>query len=260
MQVLTLLNQKGGVGKTTLAVHIAAGLAIRGKRVLLVDADPQGHACFSLGVAKRPAFHDWLVRYAEYDAVLERVKRERYASDDTGCSGELYILPGNIETRAVPTLIDNAEIIRYRLQEIEDAIDVVVFDTPPTPSLVHGAIYMATDAILYPVIPAALDLDGLMESQNNRGAANNQRRSYGMSDIKVAGILPNRYEPGTNAHDFGLSVLTKKFGNMVWGPMPTRTEIQKASFKKQTLFAFNPHHEATALAWKLVGRTEKVLA
>lgn len=269
MQVLSLMNQKGGVGKTTLAVHIAAGLAIRGKRVLLIDADPQGHASYSLGVEKRPAFHDWLVRDELFVNVVERVHRDRYASNDTGCTGELYVLPGNIETRAVPLLIEDAEIIRDRLDEltgvttdegVRDLIDVVIFDTPPTPSLVHGAIYMATDAILYPVIPAALDLDGLMESQRNRTMANKQRRTYGIQDIKVAGILPNKYEPGTNAHDFGLSILTKHFGRTVWGPMPTRTEIQKASYSRQTLFAFNPAHESAELAWKLVDRTEKVLA
>ena len=70
MKIVTLLNEKGGVGKTTLATHLAAGLAIRGKRVILVDADPQGHATIAFGLSKEPGFYDLIVRNAPFQKVL----------------------------------------------------------------------------------------------------------------------------------------------------------------------------------------------
>ena len=78
MKIITLLNEKGGVGKTTLATHIAAGLAFRGFRVVLVDADPQGHATVALGLPKEPGLYDLLVRDAPFKSVLRFIPAQVY--------------------------------------------------------------------------------------------------------------------------------------------------------------------------------------
>ena len=77
MKVITLLNEKGGVAKTTMAVHAAAGLAIKGYKVVLIDADAQGHATIALGRQKEPGFYDLIVRGAPFDKVLRRINPER---------------------------------------------------------------------------------------------------------------------------------------------------------------------------------------
>ena len=64
--IISIASQKGGVGKTTLATHIAAGLAVKGHRVVLVDSDPQGHATVALGLPKEPGLYDLLVRDASF--------------------------------------------------------------------------------------------------------------------------------------------------------------------------------------------------
>lgn len=260
MKVLTLLNEKGGVGKTTLAQHIAAGLAIHGKRVILIDADPQGNAGLNLGISKQPMLFNLLVRDEPWTNVLVQVPRERFASNDTGCKGDLFLLPGDIETRAIPMLVDDPYLVKDRLEELDGVFDVVVVDTPPTPSLLHGMIYMATDTMLYPVIPAALAIDGLMISQRHREAANKARGANGLGDIGVMGILPNMYRPGVNAHDFGLKQLTNRFKSLVWGAMPIRTAFEQASYARKTLFAMlSPDDDTVRLAWRLVERTERVI-
>jgi len=259
-QVFTLLNEKGGVGKTTLAVHIAAGLAIRGKRVFLIDADPQGHASIALGVKKQPRIHDLIVRDETWENSIVPVQVGRYTSDSVGTKGELYVVPGDIETRAIPLAISHTEIVLERIEELHGLVDVVIFDTPPTPSLFHGAIYMATDSILYPTQPAAFSLDGLKESISHREQARRRRYEFGLDDIKIAGIIPNMYQSGHNAHDFGLKAMIKKYKNTVWGALPMRTGWQKAQYAKKTVFAWNPEDDAALHGMEVVKRVEKVIA
>lgn len=259
MKSMTLSNEKGGVGKTTQAQHIAAGLAIRGKRVILVDSDPQGHATIGLGVKKAPGIYDLLVRYEKWENVIVPVPVERYASNDTPVQGEFYIVPGNIETRAIPNVVSDPFVVRDRLEELDDLVDVVVFDTSPTPSMLHGVIYMGVDSIIYPCAPAALAIDGLMESTSHTAMANFKRQERGIDDIKVQGIIPMFIEKDHLAHDFGLRVLLENFKSRVWASVPRRTEWEKASFARKTLFAYNPSHEATSHAWAVVDRVERVL-
>ena len=78
MIVITLINEKGGVGKTTLATHIACGLAARGRSVVILDGDPQGHATIRLGVKKAPALYDLLVRDGEWSNAVRAVAPERF--------------------------------------------------------------------------------------------------------------------------------------------------------------------------------------
>src|SRR5689334_141034 len=134
MITVTLLNEKGGVGKTTLATHIAAGLAILGAKVLLVDADPQGHATVTLGQTKAPGLYDLLVRDALFKDTLQVVSPEVYETPNQKAQGELFVIPSNVETRNIANSISDAFAIAERFRELEDIIDVVVFDTSPTPS------------------------------------------------------------------------------------------------------------------------------
>ncbi|NWF71270.1 MAG: AAA family ATPase [Chloroflexi bacterium] len=114
MITFSLINEKGGIGKTTLATHIAAGLAIRGYRVLLIDADPQGHATFSFGLEKRGGLFDLLVRDAAFKDVLLAPPLTAFAPDPI--RGRLFLLPSNVETRAIPNLIDDVTLLAKRLQ------------------------------------------------------------------------------------------------------------------------------------------------
>src|SRR5690606_25634542 len=99
MKVVTLLNEKGGVGKTTVAVHIAAGLAVNGHRVLLVDADPEGHATVMYGLGKEHGVYGLLVRHATYQRLVRPISPELYEVPAQPVRGKLYLLPSNIETR-----------------------------------------------------------------------------------------------------------------------------------------------------------------
>jgi chromosome partitioning protein len=252
MKIITLLNEKGGVGKTTLSTHIAAGLALRGQRVILVDADPQGHATVALGLTKEPMLHDLLVRDLPFQQALRRVDTEVYAPPEEKVTGELLLVPSDASTRVIPLMTSDVMVVRERFQELEDVIDVVVFDTAPTPSLLHGSIYMATDSIIYPTKCEFLSFDGLVESLRHKDEASKTRRNMGLSEVKVGGIIPMMYRSGTQADDYGINMLRERFGKLVWPAITLRTVWNQASFARRTLFSFAPETKAAAEAWRTV--------
>ncbi len=258
MKIITLLNEKGGVGKTTLATHIAAGLAIRGARVVLVDADPQGHATVSLGESKEAGLYELLVRDADFEDVLLPIAPTTYAPHDES-AGQFFLVPSNVETRLIPLAISDAMLFKERFEQLEDAIDVVVVDTSPTPSLLHGSIYLATDGIIYPTECEHLSLDGLASSLRHKDMARTMRDDADLEDIKVIGIVPNKYRVNTLAHDYGIKTLVQQFKRLVWPALPLRTAWQQASWAKKTIFNFAPDEVATEEAWALIDRVEMTL-
>src|SRR5690606_24875988 len=105
MQIITCLCHKGGVGKTTMAYHLAAFLADLNHRVVLVDADGQGHATIMTGLQKSPAFYDLVVRNRPWRELLEPVSSAAYPN---ATSGWLACVPGNAETSNA----DNLQSVR----------------------------------------------------------------------------------------------------------------------------------------------------
>ncbi|MFW5748448.1 MAG: ParA family protein [Chloroflexota bacterium] len=255
---MTLLNEKGGVGKTTLATHIAAGMAIRGKRVLLVDADPQGHATVALGLTKEPMLHDLLVRDLPFQKAVRRVGPEVISTPDVPVAGELLVIPSDMSTRVIPMMTSDVMVVRNRFRELENVIDVILFDTAPTPSLLHGSIYMATDYVLYPTKCEYLSFDGLIESMKHKEEASKTRRNIGLSELHVGGIIPTMYRAGTQADDYGIEVLRERFGKLVWPAINLRTVWSQAAFARRILFNFAPDTKAAAEAWHTVKLAEAI--
>lgn len=261
MQTITLLNEKGGVGKTTLAIHIAAGLACRGKRVLLIDGDPQGHATVRMGLKKEPGLYNLLVRDASWEEVVRTVPPERYGiTGERLPTGRLWVLPSNVETRNIANSISDADLLALRLDELTEQVDVVVIDTSPTPSLLHGAFYTATDAIIYPTKLTYTSFDGLVESIRRRQAADNSRASrWGLPRIEVMGVVPVEYRANTVEQQENLVELQKQFGALVWLPIAQRTVWTESESRALPVYALEANGHAAMDAWELVDRVEEGL-
>lgn len=219
MKIISLLNEKGGVGKTTLAAHVGAGLALAGKRVLLVDADPQGSLTLMLGFEPEGCFYDLIVRNASFSGTVRPVSPDIYEKPGYESRGKLYLVPGNKETRSIANQIDDAFKVQQVFEALRESIDVVIFDTAPTPSLLHGSIYLATHGILYPTECETMAFYGLESSLEHLAQANERRVKFGMVPIDILGIVPTMYRAKVLEHKENLAELTEQYTGLVWTPI-----------------------------------------
>lgn len=245
MDTIGLMNEKGGTGKTTLAIHIAAGLAQRGRRVVVVDGDPQGNATLALGHKKSLGFTRLMIDDDDFGDVLEPVDRAVWSLDDQAPVGELWLLAGNIDSRTIPGRVDGDFRLRERLKELQGWADVVVFDTSPTPDRIHTLIYLAIDLLILPSHCSYLSLDGLASSLAHKERADQVRAAQGFAPIRTVGIIPTMYRRETEAHDVGIQQMTSTFRRLVWPCVPLRTVWEKASWVQQTIYRFAPNGHAT---------------
>ena len=146
-RIVAIANQKGGVGKTTTAVNLAAGVALLGKRVLLVDMDPQGNATSGLGVDPRSlqrTVYNCLVNYLKFQEAV-------HVTEVNGLS----LLPANADLSGAEIELVNIEerekLLRHFLREVELLFDVILLDCPPTLGILTVNALVAARSILVPV-------------------------------------------------------------------------------------------------------------
>lgn len=256
MKIITFLNEKGGVGKTTLTAHVGAGLALRGARVLLLDADPQANLTRTLGLAKEPALYNLLVRNVSWKGNIKRVADEVYVPKGSVCN-RLSAVPGNIETRLIPMAISDDRLFYRRLMELHKMFDVVLCDTSPTPSLFHASVIAGSHMI---VVPTELEpysaFEGLAASLLHAGELHNKAMSKGADMANVIGIVPVKYREGTVTHNTILNKLRKQHGDaLVWSPIHLSIIFADVVLKQKLLYAIG---ESEALA-QVDAITEKVV-
>jgi chromosome partitioning protein len=241
MKVITLLNEKGGVGKTTKATTFASWLADQGYKVLLVDADEQGHASIAIGGQDEPGFFELMARGAPWKDVLRQVPAERWQSPGTLTSPNLLLLPGNIETRALPWLVrPEANALRTHLKRIESSLDYVVIDTGPAASLLHLLIFSATDYIVFPTKTEYLSFDGLAKAISHLQAVNEDRAERNKPPVEVLGIVPMMYRSTTVEHQENLKLLKEYYGDYVLNTISERTIWAEATAKQVSIWNYAP--------------------
>ncbi len=256
MTVITVTSEKGGTGKTTIATHVAAGMAARGKRVLLIDGDPQGQATLSLGSAPWPGFHDLLVRGTPLTDLV-------YTPPEsvTGpLSGSLLVLPGNEETYTIPSHVEDANVLASLLSSYSELstqnseLDLVVIDTAPTPALIMGIILLATDFILVPTQTEFLSLTAV-ETTIRRAL------TFPRKAIRLMGIIPNMMRP-TALHRQNRAHLQVKAAAEGWSllpALPMRTAWGEASQVGKLVNVLYPDSDAALELKRIIDRVEEAL-
>lgn len=272
MKVITVTNKKGGVGKTTHAAHLAAGLAHK-YRVGMIDAGPQGDLSTVMGIQPFDALYAVLVDNLPLNAetVIE-VNPDIYSTPDHPANGGLYLIPGWDATADIGQNLDIETGLFKVLDLCEDfaeqyQLDYIIIDTQPTRTILDGAVWTATDGWVYITTPETLSFKGLQSVIDRFREFGDYRQKRLGLESKVLAIIPNKVRPNTILHQENLSALGTEYGMFKHGGLvmaPCRLLIawpEATQFERRTVYAYAPTSEAAGDAWRIAnGIEERVLA
>lgn len=231
MQTIMFNSEKGGTGKTTLSTLTAAFLAVTGRRVLLLDFDPQAHATISFGLQKAPGLYDVLVRGVD---IVDRFITPPLDSFDPRNSGRgsLYMVPGNEETYAIPSIVKEVEVLRNILDDLDDLIDICIIDTAPAAGLLLTLPWNASNYVVVPSRMEYLSLDGI--------AGTIQRAAK--EGVHLMGIVPTMFRNQTVLHQHHYDELRAAAIQQnwpLWEPIADRIEWAEASTMRSMIYSLD---------------------
>jgi chromosome partitioning protein len=229
---LAIFNHKGGTGKTTTSVNIAAGLASRGLRVLLVDTDSQGNVGVSLGVKSEKTLYHVLVMgvLPEAAAVHVRPNLDLITSNETLAAAELYLAGRQNRDR----------VLSERLASAFAAYDIVLLDCSPSLSLMNQNALVAVDGIVVPVACDFLSLVGVRQVVKTVKNVN----SLLYHPVQIYGVLPTFYDARARICRDAVDTLKDHFGERVLSPIRSATRLKEAPAQGKTIFEFAPQSNA----------------
>lgn len=231
MTVITIVNQKGGVGKTTTAVTLAHGLAIRGYRTLLIDLDQQGNMAQCLGLEAGNELYRLLMPGSTATihelAYSARPNLDVIRSDKT--TAHLKIMVAGMDMR---------EYVLDKALKTAHPYDVILMDSAPSVDVLMNAAIIAGDYLIVPTRLEQLSVIGV------RDVLDSLKRLETYTTCKLGGVLPTMMNRTTNETILQLTVLAETFGRSVWPPIPSDTNCTEAPRLGKTMWEYAPKTRA----------------
>ena len=250
-RVIVVANQKGGVGKTTTAVNLAASLAATQRRVLLIDLDPQGNATMGCGVDKRTLERSVTeVLLGDVNIVDAIVTIEAAGFD---------LLPANqdltaAEVRLLTLLAGREHRLEKALAPVRDRYEIVVIDCPPALNILTVNALTAADSVLIPMQCEYYALEGLSGLMSTI----EQIRDSVNPKLEIEGILPTLVDNRTVHAKEAIEILEENFGDRVFASRINKTvRFAEAPVKGMSVLKYDPDGKA-AYAYRRLA--EEVLA
>ena len=230
-RIIASANQKGGVGKTTTAVNLAAALARTPKRVLLVDLDPQGNATMGSGINKR-----------ELDTAITDVLLGDNSAQDAllRCEDGYDLLPGNIDLTAAEIQLMDAENRNGRLKQalapLRDGYDFILIDCPPSLSLLTLNALNAADSVLVPMQCEYYALEGLSALIDTIDALKDRLNPQ----LEIEGVLRTMFDVRNNLANGVSAELIQHFGDRVFRTIiPRNVRLAEAPSHGQSIIGYD---------------------
>jgi len=232
-KIIAIANQKGGVGKTTTSVNLSACLAYIGKRVLLVDIDPQGNATSGTGIDKAE------VDQCIYDVLVEDIDA-RLVIKNTAVEG-LHIIPATIqlagaEIELVPTISREVRLKRA-LEAVKDEYDYIIIDCPPSLGLLTLNALTASDAVIIPVQCEYYALEGLSQLLNTVRLV----QKHLNTELAIEGVLLTMLDARTNLGIQVIEEVKKYFQDKVYHTIiPRNVRLSEAPSHGEPIIIYDP--------------------
>jgi len=232
-KIISVANQKGGVGKTTTAINLSAYLSRMGKKVLLIDLDIQGNATTGLGIKRnslKQCVYNVLIGETEAKSVIQKTEFDH-----------LFILPSTINLAGAEVELINAKNREIRLQfelnSIKDNYDFIFIDCPPSLGIITINALCASDGVIIPLQCEYYALEGLTSFLNTFSLV---QRKFNQK-LKIRGILLTMYDSHTSLSQQVSSEVINYFKNQVFQTIiPRNVRLSEAPSYGKPIFVYDP--------------------
>ena len=237
-RVFAVTNQKGGVGKTTSAVNVAAALASKGMRVLVIDLDPQGNASTALGVEHHGDVEGTYEVLIGSKSIIELAKESTFSENLLCLPATLNLAGAEIEMVSLPSrefLLKNALSLFFN--DSSQPIDYVLIDSPPSLGLLTINAFVAANDVLLPIQCEYYALEGLSQLMNNI-----QRIKQHLNpELELSTILLTMHDARTNLSNQVVEEVRKHFPDQTLSAIiPRSVRISEAPSYSQTIISYDP--------------------
>ncbi len=243
-KIISLVNQKGGVGKTTTSINLSAALAYLGKKVLLIDLDPQGNATTGVGVNKGDiarSVHDVITGRCE---VVEAIVRTKFKG--------LYLLPATINLAGVDIeLLERSKVepnyskntqLKQALDTIKDSFDFIIIDCPPSLGLITTNALTASNSVIIPVQCEFFALEGITQLLNTIMLAQKNLNP----NLDIEGVLLTMLDSRAILCLEVVEDIRRFFKERVYNTIiPRLVRIAEAPSHGTPIIAYDPKHRGT---------------
>ncbi len=231
-KVVSIANQKGGVGKTTTAVNLSTILAKKGNKVLMIDADPQGNATSGLGINKD-------VNFSVYDVIVNDVEIENTVQQTM--VKNLDVCPSNINLAGAEvelvSMISREHRLKEKIDSQKDKYDYIIIDCPPSLGLITLNAFTASDSVLIPVQCEYYALEGLGQLINTI----NLVKKHLNKELMVEGALLTMFDIRTNLSNQVVKEVNKYFENKVYKTViPRNVKLSEAPSYGMPISVYDP--------------------
>lgn len=235
-KIISVANQKGGVGKTDLAVNLSATLAIEGHKTMLIDLDPQASATHYL-------------TDSEYDATITDVLLDDTNVDDaivTSCVTNLDVIPSTLGLGGALIRLANDVNMQFKLRKAleksQKKFDFVIIDTPPSLGILTVNAFAASHGVIVPVQPNFFSLKGLSDLLDTI----NQIQEMINPKLKFYGIIMTMFDRRNNLSTEVQEILNQRFGKRLFSTViPISVKLAEAPSHKKPILQYSPKHKVS---------------